>query len=1536
MFESYEAGVRCWVPDDKEGWIGAEVTSKQAQGDKFTLGLKLENGQELTKTYSSERDAPPLRNPPILESTEDLTTLSYLNEPAVLHAIRTRYAQLNIYTFSGIVLIATNPFDRVDNLYTPEIIQTYSGRQRGELEPHLFSIAEDAYRCMVRENRNQTIVVSGESGAGKTVSAKYIMRYFATVDDPEHPRKTLKDGSELSDVEREILATNPIMEAFGNAKTTRNDNSSRFGKYLEIRFSKSQEIVGARIRTYLLERSRIVGHAQKERNYHIFYQLVRGATPEERQQLGLEDVDAYSYLNQGDPNIAGIDDGVEFTATRNALNVVGIHNETQSAIFKVLAALLHLGNVNIKPSRSSVSVSPEDPALVQSCELLGIPPTDLARWLTKKQIVMRSEKIISDLDAKTALTVRDSVAKYIYSLLFDWLVAAVNRTLLSGAAASESQSFIGVLDIYGFEHFKKNSFEQFCINYANEKLQQEFNQHVFKLEQEEYAREEIDWNYIDFSDNQPCIALIENKLGILGLLDEESRLPAGSDDGFVQKLYSSFDKQAHFSKPRFGQSAFVVRHYAMEVTYETEGFIEKNRDTVPDQIIEMLNDTSNTFLKQVFDEAAAEQAKIEEQQQQQVAKAKPGPKGPAKPRKPTLGNIFKTSLIELMSTINSTNVHYIRCIKPNEEKEAWKFDGPMVLSQLRACGVLETIRISSAGFPSRWTYEDFAERYEMLLNSSQRSSNDPNAICQAIIDHAIKDTDKYQLGKTKIFFRAGMLAHLEKLRSARLADAATQIQSILRMRYYRRKYKETLESIAALQTIVRGYNARRKYQGLRRNAAATRIQSQYRGFRETKNYNATLESVNALQAAIRGYRIRRNLLQDRKDEIATDLQSLIRGYTVRSKHKADIRGIILAQTLTRRRFARRELERLREERTSVKHYEEVQYRLENKVVQLQQAISEHKEKSRNLAEELKSLHSKHETLLSTHQELENTRSTEMESHKKELDTQKAAYNTLQESLDAQAQATKDAEATVSDLKLQLSNREEEISGLNLRVKELEDEVIAAKNAAAEASASAAAGPRQMMMAGAGAAHHYDHGVSRDLVSEPNGNVIDKESDEFSINTEIEKMLNETPGAKEELLNKLIRNLSIPQPKATESINVKDVMFPSNMVNMMISEMWRLGYVAESEKLIGSILKLIQETVDKYRGDKIIPVGAFWMSNVQEIYSFLCLAEINILQNPILRNEMTAIELNQYERLMNLAKRDTEAVTFNIYHIWMKEIKKLVDKMIVPAVVDEQSIPGFHVEEQPRFLSKMFQSGPDYKMNDLLLLLTKVYTSMKAFHLEEVYVRQPILELLHMVGAKAFNDMIMRKNFLSWKRAVQINYNVTRIEEWCKGHGMPEGALPLDRLMQSAKLLQLKKNLDTDVNIIYDICWALSPTQIQRLIVNYHVSDYETPIPATVLDVVAQRVKEDKTSSTQLLLDVRPLNDSGPFEMASPRVLKKIEPYIPADLDVPKLRMLTEITAKASRLNETGGQEPLDTMHNDVYGVDVDGEDQEAQDLENIP
>ncbi|KAK0561123.1 Myosin type-2 heavy chain 1, partial [Tilletia horrida] len=1572
---SYVVGTKAWFADKDAGWISAtltrpvavaasgEVTLEFAIDDTGVQRIVKTNVQKIATAKGIDDELPPLRNPPLLEATDDLTNLSYLNEPAVLHTILNRYSQRMIYTYSGIVLIAVNPFYAL-SLYSPEIIQAYSGRRKGELEPHLFAIAEDAYRCMIRDEKDQTIVVSGESGAGKTVSAKYIMRYFATVEDPDRPgsRKqgnNAKDGSGMSETEQQILATNPIMEAFGNAKTTRNDNSSRFGKYLEILFDKGHEIVGAKMRTYLLERSRLVYQPETERNYHIFYQLCAGAPSSERKDLGLDDASKFSYLNQGGPGnhiINGVNDAEEFKNTQKALSTVGVTIERQWSIFRLLAALLHLGNVNIQASRTDAMLAEDEPSLFIATRILGIDSSEFRKWTVKKQIQTRGEKIVTNLTQAQACVVRDSVAKYIYSNLFDWLVDQMNKSLALGSTDTRT-SMIGVLDIYGFEHFKVNSYEQFCINYANERLQHEFNRHVFKLEQDEYMEEQISWTFIDFSDNQPTIDMIEGKLGILSLLDEESRLPSGSDQSFLQKLYTQLDKRAEFKnaykRPRFGQSAFTVCHYALDVTYEADGFLEKNRDSVPDEHLALLNNTTNSFLKEVIDtsHALSQAAKDEQVNGGAPGAARKLGGGGGSIKKPTLGSQFKASLISLMDTIDNTNVHYIRCIKPNSQSLPWQVEPQNMLGQLRACGVLETIRISCAGYPSRWTFADFAERYYMLVNSrnwDMSSMEKVRALAEFILKSIITEKDKYQIGLTKIFFRAGMLALFEQRRTDRLNTLTTLMQKNMRRHLYQKRYQQMRTQTVRIQAWWRVMLAKRYVENLRRETAATLIQTQTRAFIARQKASRAIAAITLIQSVTRGRQTRQRYVVDKQEYFAARLQAVIRGSLMRQKFKSDRKGIIHLQSCYRRRLAKKELIALRNEAKTVSHFKEVSYKLENKVVELTQSLQKRTKENKELSARVKSLEAQvkqwqgkneeldakarslqeqvnkpsvplaeFEAMVAAKEELDRERETMMKrigEHEKRIalltdDLQKRSeeLRAREETISGVQKSSEEDMATMQALRAELASMREQLNRANAlntlqkNSQRIENAAPPVFNMATGTNGYAPGAPKRRARRHSEQGPWSEQSAARDETEEamfaakrsaatanrhvsvafgadgqipgfpPRGNYDDAYDDDPS--EEIIKILENEEQLDEDVLNGLIRYLKVPAPSQQNPPSPKEVLFPAHLISLVTNEMWKYGLVRESERFLANVMQTIQQHVMSFQGDDAIIPGIFWLSNVHEILSFVCIAESDMLQGigPGVDGAARSFEWGDYERLVTIVKHDLDSLEYNIYHTWMQEAKKKLHKMVIPALIESQSLPGFVTSDTGgRLFNRLLSGGsaPAYTMDDVLAVLNKVWKSLKSYYVEPSVTQQVITELLKLIGVTSFNDLLMRRNFCSWKRAMQIQYNITRIEEWCKSHDMPEGTLQLEHLMQATKLLQLKKATLGDIDIIYDVCWMLTPTQIQKLISHYYVADYENPISPEILKAVASRVVPNDRND-HLLLPPE-VDEAGPYELPVPR------------------------------------------------------------------
>ncbi|KAJ1309457.1 hypothetical protein OPQ81_006233 [Rhizoctonia solani] len=1573
MSDIYTKGTRVWISDKDSGWISAEVQSVTRADTKIKITLLDERGKEhaIDTNEQDIKDAkdylPPLRNPPFA-----------------------RGSRRSCDAF---------PFERAFCLtYDPKPICPAYGRRKGELEPHIFAIAEDAYTRMTKDSEGQTIIVSGESGAGKTESAKLIMRFLASAvpegQAPKNRAKATIEGS--SEMEQQILATNPILEAFGNAKTTRNDNSSRFGKYLQILFDGKQNIVGARIRTYLLERSRLVYQPEIERNYHIFYQLCAGAPLKERKDLGLDtDTSKFGYLSGGGPHstpINGVDDAEEFRATQDALSTVGVGIDKQWSVFKLLAALLHLGNIKITAGRNDSNIDDNEPNMITACKFLGLNPVEFKKWTVKKQITTRSEKIISSLNAAQATVVRDSVSKFVYACLFEWLVAIVNESLSgeNGEGALKAEKFIGVLDIYGFEHFKKNSFEQFCINYANEKLQQEFNAHVFKLEQEEYVREQINWTFIDFSDNQPCIDVIEGKLGVLALLDEESRLPAGTDQSFLTKLLAQLDTPKNknvFKKPRFGNSAFTIAHYALDVTYEAEGFIEKNRDTVPDEHLALLAGTQNPFFKEVLDAALASTRQpetpapgtptfsdsgstgsrrsslIPDPGRSSLLQGGGGAKRPgAVAKKPTLGSIFKGSLISLMDTISVTNVHYIRCIKPNEAKRAWEFTPQQVLSQLRACGVLETIRISCAGYP-----------HSMDNWNAQTKIKD---LCQMILDVTIKDEDKYQAGLTKIFFRAGMLAYLEAQRSDKLNSLVTLVQKNVRRRLAVRRYQELRNATIKIQTWWRGVMARILVQKIREEVAARRLQTAARRFIQRKIFLDVHNAVVGLQSVIRGQNVRKNFKDTRLEVAATRLQSFFRGILVRRKYKKDLRSIVWMQSHIRRRLARRVLQALKIEARSAAKQKEISYQLENKVVQLTQTLQQrtnerkaaenqvrdlerqlagwqtkHEEaeaRARKLQSDIQTLHvptSKFEELLKSKTEVESrleaasAKVAEQEAQITKLTAEVQAATSKLEARANEAASNAGDLGQIQSLKAELSqmrdqlNRANALNSLSGGARRAAPEPVSPtfqtgllkeyasqQNGAPGLGAPASTGKRhQRRHSSAG---HYNDASVRDSVDERmiaskrsqannpravsvayNGldglprfrNGLEEIYDDPA--EERIRLLSDLDRLDTEVYEGLIMGLKIPSPTSANAPSLKEVLFPANLISLISNEMWRYGMIKESERFLANTMQFIQTHVMSFTGEDAIVPGVFWLSNVHEVLSFVCCAESDMMQGIGPVSESADYDWPAYQHLIQMVKSDLDSLEFNIYHSWMVETKKKLSKMIIPALIETQSLPGFITSEGAgRLFNRLLNqsSTPAFNMDDVLNLLNKVLKSLKCFFMEESVIQQVVTELLKLVGVTSFNDLLMRRNFCSWKRAMQIQYNITRIEEWCKSHEMPEGTLQLEHLMQATKLLQLKKATQADIDIIYDVCWILTPSQIQRMCANYFVADYENPISPEILKLVAQRVQPNDRTDHLLLTPEN--EDVAPYELPLPREVAGLEHYVPAYLNVPHIRRLAAITS----------------------------------------
>ncbi|MQL71295.1 hypothetical protein Taro_003629 [Colocasia esculenta] len=894
------AGSLVWVEDPEEAWIDGEVLEVIGEEIKISCTSGKTVTAHASKVYPKDAEASPC-------GVDDMTKLAYLHEPGVLQNMKSRYEMNEIYTYTGSILIAVNPFRRLPHLYDSHMMQQYKGADFGELSPHPFAVADASYRLMISEGRSQSILVSGESGAGKTESTKLLMRYLAYMGG--------RAGAEGRTVEQQVLESNPVLEAFGNAKTVRNNNSSRFGKFVEIQFDQRWKISGAAIRTYLLERSRVCQVSDPERNYHCFYMLC-AAPPEvyllcshvifaiakrcssnckclmmsyhqEVARYRLGNPRSFHYLNQSNCyELDGVDDSKEYMETRRAMDIVGISSEEQDAIFRVIAAILHLGNVEFSKGKEMDSSEPKDEKslfhLKTAAELFMCDAKALEDSLCKRVIVTRDETITKDLDPASAVLSRDALAKIVYSRL-------VNKINSSIGQDPESKVLIGVLDIYGFESFKTNSFEQFCINLTNEKLQQHFNQHVFKMEQEEYTKEEIDWSYIDFIDNQDVLDLIEKKPGgIIALLDETCMLPRTTHETFAQKLYQAFKNHKRFSKPKLARSEFTICHYAGDVTYQTQLFLDKNKDYVVAEHQALLNASHCPFVAGLFPPLSEESSKS---------------------KFSSIGSRFKQQLQALMETLSGTEPHYIRCVKPNNLLKPAIFENHNVLQQLRCGGVMEAIRISCAGYPTRRTFDEFIDRFGILASEVLDGSCDEATAAKRLLEKV--NLKGYQIGKTKVFLRAGQMAELDAQRSEVLGRSANIIQRKVRSYLARRWFVSLRKSAIQIQSICRGELSRLLYERMRREAASLKIQTCLRMYLARKAYKQLVSSSIAIQAGLRGMAARKELHFRRETRAAIVIQSQCRQYLARLHFSRIKKAAITTQCAWRGRVARRELRQLK-------------------------------------------------------------------------------------------------------------------------------------------------------------------------------------------------------------------------------------------------------------------------------------------------------------------------------------------------------------------------------------------------------------------------------------------------------------------------------------------------------------------------------------------------------------------------------------------------------------------------------------------------
>ncbi|XP_054382022.1 unconventional myosin-VIIa isoform X4 [Pongo abelii] len=826
-------------------------------------------------------------HPTSVHGVEDMIRLGDLNEAGILRNLLIRYRDHLIYTYTGSILVAVNPYQLL-SIYSPEHIRQYTNKKIGEMPPHIFAIADNCYFNMKRNSRDQCCIISGESGAGKTESTKLILQFLAAI------------SGQHSWIEQQVLEATPILEAFGNAKTIRNDNSSRFGKYIDIHFNKRGAIEGAKIEQYLLEKSRVCRQAPDERNYHVFYCMLEGMSEDQKKKLGLGQASDYNYLAMGNCiTCEGRVDSQEYANIRSAMKVLMFTDTENWEISKLLAAILHLGNLQYE-ARTFENLD--------ACEVLFSP----------------------------SLATAASLLEGIYGRLFVWIVDKINAAIYKPPSqdVKNSRRSIGLLDIFGFENFAVNSFEQLCINFANEHLQQFFVRHVFKLEQEEYDLESIDWLHIEFTDNQDALDMIANKpMNIISLIDEESKFPKGTDTTMLHKLNSQHKLNANYIPPKNNhETQFGINHFAGVVYYETQGFLEKNRDTLHGDSIQLVHSSRNKFIKQIFQADVAMGAETRK-------------------RSPTLSSQFKRSLELLMRTLGACQPFFVRCIKPNEFKKPMLFDRHLCVRQLRYSGMMETIRIRRAGYPIRYSFVEFVERYRVLLPGVKPAykQGDLRGTCQRMAEAVLGTHDDWQIGNTKIFLKDHHDMLLEVERDKAITDRVILLQKVIRGFKDRSNFLKLKNAATLIQRHWRGHNCRKNY-GLMR-LGFLRLQALHRSRKLHQQYRLARQHIIQFQARCRAYLVRK-AFRHRLWAVLT-VQAYGRGMIARRLHQR-LRAEYLRR-LEAEKMRLAEEEKLRKEMSAKKAKEEAERKHQERLAQLAREDAERELKEKEAARRKKEL-----------------------------------------------------------------------------------------------------------------------------------------------------------------------------------------------------------------------------------------------------------------------------------------------------------------------------------------------------------------------------------------------------------------------------------------------------------------------------------------------------------------------------------------------------------------------------------------------------
>ncbi|KAL6278844.1 hypothetical protein ACE6H2_022445 [Prunus campanulata] len=1505
-------GSNVWAEDPELAWIDGQVSKINGQEAEIENANGKKIVAKLSKIYPKDMEAP-------AGGVDDMTKLSYLHEPGVLQNLKIRYELNEIYTYTGNILIAINPFQRLPHIYDGHMMQQYKGAPFGELSPHVFAVADVAYRAMINEGKSNSILVSGESGAGKTETTKMLMRYLAFLGG--------RAATEGRTVEQQVLESNPVLEAFGNAKTVRNNNSSRFGKFVEIQFDKQGRISGAAIRTYLLERSRVCQISDPERNYHCFY-LLCAAPQEEIEKYKLANPKSFHYLNQSRCyELVGVSDAHDYLATRRAMDIVGISAKEQEAIFRVVAAILHLGNIEFtKGTEVDSSVPKDDPAkfhLKMTAELLMCDVDALEDALCKRVMITPEEVIKRSLDPQSAAISRDGLAKTIYSRLFDWLVDKINVSIGQDAT---SKSLIGVLDIYGFESFKTNSFEQFCINFTNEKLQQHFNQHVFKMEQEEYTKEQINWSYIEFVDNQDVLDLIEKKPGgIVALLDEACMFPKSTHETFANKLYQTFKTHKRFIKPKLSRTDFAIAHYAGEVLYQSDQFLDKNKDYVVPEHQDLLGASKCSFVAGLFPPLPEETAKSS--------------------KFSSIGSRFKLQLQSLMETLNSTEPHYIRCVKPNNLLKPAVFENVNIMQQLRCGGVLEAIRISCAGYPTRKPFFEFINRFGLLAPEVLEGNYDEKVASTKILEK--KGLKGFQIGKTKVFLRAGQMAELDARRAEVLSIAAKTIQRRVRTHYARKRFIALRQATIVMQSICRGSLACKVFHCMKREAAAVKIQKNMRKYQARSTYNKLHISVLVLQTGLRAMAARKGFRFKRQTKAATIIQAVWRCHKAVKYYKKLKKGSIVAQCQMRGKIARKELRKLKMAARETGALKEAKDKLEKRVEELTWRLQLEKRLRTDLeeakAQEITKLQNSLQEMQNKVDETNALVVKERESAKKAIqdappvvketqvvveDTQKvdsltAEVDSLKASLEAEKQRADDnerkyneAQTSGEERRKKLEETEKKVSQLQENLTRLEEKLtnlesenqVLRQQAVSMAPNKFLSGRSRSIIQRAAESGHIggDAKTTMDLHS-PSINHRESELEDKP-----QKSLNEKQQENQELLIRCIaQHLGFAANRPIAACIIYKCLLQ-----------WR-SFEVERTSIFDRIIQTIGNAIETQDNNDIL---AYWLSNASTLLLLLqrtlkasgaagmapqrrrsSSATLFGRMTQSFRGTPQGVNLSLINGGMSggvdslrqveakypalLFKQQLTAYVEKIYGMIRDNLKKEISPLLGLCIQAPRTSRASLVKGSSRSVANTeAQRALIAHWQGIVKSLGNFLNTLKANHVPPFLVRKVFTQIFSFINVQLFNSLLLRRECCSFSNGEYVKAGLAELEHWCyKATDEYAGSAwdELKHIRQAIGFLVIhqkpKKTLD---EISHDLCPVLSIQQLYRISTMYWDDKYGThSVSSDVISNMRVLMTEDSNNavSNSFLLD----DDSSiPFSVDD--ISKSMEQIDISDIEPPPL------------------------------------------------